>query len=55
MKMREIDPNVKVIFSSGFSHDGRINDLLKMGAIAFLQKPYRVYDLSKILADALNQ
>ncbi len=54
LKMREINPNVKVIFSSGFSHDGRMNDLLKMGAIAFLQKPYRIYDLSKILADAIK-
>ena len=54
LKMREINPNVKVIFSSGFSHDGRVNDLLKMGAIAFLQKPYRIYDLSKILADTIK-
>jgi PAS domain S-box-containing protein len=54
LKMKEIQPDVKVIFSSGFSHDGRVNDLLKLGAIAFLQKPYRVYEISKILADALK-
>jgi len=49
IKLKEIDPNVKVIFSSGFSHEGRINELINLGGIAFLQKPYRIYDLSKLL------
>lgn len=48
-KLKEIDPNVKVIFSSGFSHEGRIDELLNLGGVAFLQKPYRIYDLSKLL------
>jgi CheY-like chemotaxis protein len=53
-KLLEINSKVKVILSSGFSGESRVEDLLNNGAAGFIQKPYRSSDLSKTIADALK-
>lgn len=53
-KIREIDPDIPVIFSSGFSSEGIISDLTEIGAAAFIQKPYRQTSLAKILDEILK-
>jgi len=53
-KMKEIDKNCKVIFSSGFTRDENINDLIKSGLLGFIRKPYRDYELSRLLTDVLS-
>jgi two-component system, cell cycle sensor histidine kinase and response regulator CckA len=50
LAMREIDPNVRVIISSGYSLDGDVQILVRKGARAFVQKPYRGDELR----DAIN-
>ena len=41
-QLKEIDPNVKVLLSSGFVSAASVNDLLENGAADFLTKPYRL-------------
>jgi len=53
-KMREIKEDVKVIISSGFSKDGDLDELNQNGLKAFIHKPYRISELSQVLAKTLN-
>ncbi|MDR4497309.1 MAG: ATP-binding protein [Candidatus Scalindua sp.] len=52
-RLREIDPDVKGIVSSGYSEDPIMADYKKHGFIAVLPKPYRIQELSKILLKVL--
>ena len=45
-RLREINPGVKVLLSSGYSENGQAQDILAAGARGFLQKPY---DLRAVL------
>ncbi len=53
-RLRDVDPGVKVIASSGYSHDRDADDLLREGALGFVQKPYRIAELVKIVGDVLE-
>jgi len=52
-RLREINPEVKVIVSSAYSHDRDADDLLKQGAAGFAQKPYRIAELVGIVGEVL--
>ncbi|MHB8120997.1 MAG: hybrid sensor histidine kinase/response regulator [Desulfuromonadaceae bacterium] len=54
MHLREEAPGVKVLFCSGFSCDGTGDELVKLGASGFIQKPYNLSELSRIVASALG-
>jgi CheY-like chemotaxis protein len=45
-RLQEINPEVKVLLSSGYSENGQAQDILAAGARGFLQKPY---DLQAVL------
>jgi CheY-like chemotaxis protein len=45
-RMREEDPNVRVLVASGFSRDETVDRMLANGARGFLSKPFRVSELS---------
>jgi len=47
LRLREIDPQVKVLMSSGFRMDERIQEVLDLGAAGFIQKPFGVVELSR--------
>jgi len=53
-RLKEMDPNVKVVVSSGFSRHGQAHDLMEMGADAFVQKPYRPEDLAAVVRQTLD-
>ncbi len=40
IEMKKIDPETKVILTSGFKEDSRIDEIMKMGIKDFIQKPY---------------
>jgi PAS domain S-box-containing protein len=44
--MKEINPDVKVLLSSGFSVDGEAGEILKRGCDGFIQKPFTMKQLS---------
>ncbi len=48
-----IKPTCKVILLSGYSIDGEAQSLLENGALAFLQKPFRGYELALSIESAL--
>lgn len=52
--LKEIDPNVKVLLSSGFSIDGDAQKLIDLGASGFIHKPYRKSELSRKVAEILS-
>ena len=51
--LRQRNPSVAVVLSSGFARDANIDGLLGEGARGFLRKPYTTAELSKTLAEAL--
>ena len=44
-RLREVDPNAKVILTSGYSESQATDELDKTGLAGFLQKPYQVATL----------
>jgi CheY-like chemotaxis protein len=48
-KLRELDPNVKAVMSSGYSDDAVTADYRRQGFTAFLKKPYKVEELQSTL------
>jgi nitrogen-specific signal transduction histidine kinase/CheY-like chemotaxis protein len=52
--LREINPDVKAILCSGYSKDGRAQEILDDGAMGFVQKPFRRAELSRLLAGVLG-
>lgn len=55
LRLREIDPEVRVMLSSGYSQEGKAKDILKDGALGFIQKPFRMQVLSEKISWALSQ
>ncbi len=54
-KMKEIDPNLKALLSSGYSIDGKATEILDRGCDGFIQKPFDMKDLSKKIKEILNE
>lgn len=52
-KLKEIDPNAKVIVSSGYSSDPILANYRDYGFRGFLPKPYKVRELNKVLDEVL--
>jgi len=53
--LKEIDPDVNVVFSSGYTMDNDSDQLLATGARAFLPKPYHPEELLRTLRRVLDQ
>ena len=53
-EIRKINPDVKVLLMSGYSQDEKASDLLNDGVWGFIQKPFRLHDLSNVIAGALS-
>ncbi|MBN2684138.1 MAG: response regulator, partial [Pontiellaceae bacterium] len=54
IQMQKINPEVRVLFSSGFTREQSIEDLLKRGARGFIQKPYRRAEFSQKISSAMQ-
>ena len=52
--LKEIDPEVRAILSSGYDHDELARKYLDMGFCGYLTKPYRATDLGKVLKAVLS-
>ncbi|MCC6393249.1 MAG: response regulator [Bryobacterales bacterium] len=53
-QLREINPRVRVVLSSGYNQDASVDALIDAGAKAFLQKPYRLAQLSETVSAAMK-
>lgn len=54
-RLKEIDPQVRVLLSSGYSINGQAEDILQRGGIGFIPKPYTVQDISIKIRTALRR
>ncbi len=54
-RLKEINPNVKVVFASGYFEPDIKSELLKDGAKGFIQKPYEPNDILRIIRQVLDQ
>jgi two-component system, cell cycle sensor histidine kinase and response regulator CckA len=53
-RMKAVNAEVKVILSSGYSLNGEAKAIMARGARLFLQKPFRLDDLSQKIREALE-
>ncbi len=54
-RLKQINPNVRAILSTGYSDDDRARDLMALGVKVFLQKPYRTEELSIAVRKVLDE
>ena len=45
LKLKEIDPRVRVLLSTGYSQNGNAQEIIGEGMMGFIQKPYQVNEL----------
>ena len=53
--LRQLNPELKVLISSGFSQDSSVQKLLNSGAAGFVGKPYQTEDLLKAISQEIEQ
>lgn len=53
-RLKSINPDVRVLMSSGFHQDQPNESFVSLGAKGFIQKPYGKQDLSRAVKEAIN-
>lgn len=53
-RFREIDPEVKVLLSSGYSVNGEARNILDRGCDGFIQKPFQLKKLAQSIREVLD-
>lgn len=54
-QLRELNPAVRVVISSGFSAESSASQVLRDGALDFVQKPFDIDDLARTIHKALQR
>jgi two-component system cell cycle sensor histidine kinase/response regulator CckA len=52
-RLKQIDPDIKVLLLSGYSIEGQAREILARGCNGFIQKPFRVEELSEKMEEIL--
>jgi PAS domain S-box-containing protein len=52
--LKKVDPNIRVLLSSGYSLNGQAADILQRGCLGFIQKPFDLGTLSQKLREILG-
>ncbi|MBT8357169.1 MAG: PAS domain S-box protein [Deltaproteobacteria bacterium] len=53
--LKKIDPKIKVLLSSGYSISGQAAEILERGCNGFIQKPFKLRELSVKIRDVLDE
>jgi two-component system cell cycle sensor histidine kinase/response regulator CckA len=53
-QLKILNPDIKVILSSGYSLDGEASEIMARGCSAFIQKPFGILDLSRKIREVLD-
>ena len=53
-RLKQIDPEIKVLLSSGYSIDGQATHILSRGCNGFIQKPFGMMELSAATREVLD-
>jgi DNA-binding NtrC family response regulator len=48
-ELKKLDPQVKVLLSSGYSLNGRASKIISRGCVGFIQKPFTIREISNQL------
>lgn len=54
-QLKAIDPDVKILLSSGYVSEKEVDDILKKGAKAFLPKPHRINTMAQEIRRILDE
>ncbi len=54
-RLKEIDPDIKVLLSSGYSINGQATEILDRGCDGFIQKPFNINQLSRKAREILDK
>ncbi len=54
-RIKEINPDIKVLLSSGYSINGQAAEILERGCDAFIQKPFDMKQLSQRIREILDK
>jgi CheY-like chemotaxis protein len=54
-RIKEINPRVKVLLSSGYSIAGQATEIMSRGCDGFIQKPFKADELSEALKEILTK
>ncbi len=55
LRIKAMNPEVRAVLSTGFSMDGAVQEIMKEGITGFIQKPFRLEQLSHVVAKALER
>jgi len=53
-RLKELNPEIKVLLSSGYSIDGQASEIMNRGCNGFIQKPFNVEQLSRKIRNILS-
>ncbi len=53
--LKEINPDIKVLLSSGYSIDGQAAEIIQRGCNGFIQKPFNMMHLSQKIRNVLDK
>ena len=53
LELRKTKPDVKVLLSSGFRQDSRVEKVLSLGVSGFIQKPYSIMEMSRKMKEII--
>ncbi len=54
-ELKKINPAIRVLLMSGFSKDGKVSEIMKDGIKGFIQKPFKIHELSRAVYDTINR
>ena len=54
-RLKKINPDIKVLLSSGYSINGQASEIMNRGCNGFIQKPFNVEQLSRKIRDILSK
>jgi two-component system cell cycle sensor histidine kinase/response regulator CckA len=54
-RLKEINPNIRVLLSSGYSINGQAVQILEQGCDGFVQKPFGIAKLSQSIRKVLDK
>ena len=53
-RLKQINPDVRVLLASGYAMEGQAEDILKEGCTAFIQKPFKMEQLSLTIQEIMG-
>jgi two-component system cell cycle sensor histidine kinase/response regulator CckA len=54
-QLKAMDPNVRVLLSSGYSLNGQASQIMRRGCNGFIQKPFNLEKISQKIREILDK